>query len=127
MGRAKQNNGGRRADLDGLYVRSKWEANVARWLKWMEAQGEIQGWAYEPEIFRFEGVKRNPISYTPDFKVIDADGSIFYYEVKGWMDSMSKSKLKRMAKFYPDVKILVIDEAFMKGLRAFAGLIEGWE
>lgn len=118
---------GKRADLDNQYFRSSWEANYARYLRFLKEHGEILDWEYEPETFIFHGVTRNPLSYTPDFKVTELDGSVVYHEIKGWMDSKSRSKLKRMAKFYPDVKIIVIDEDIYKSFRKWAGIIEGWE
>lgn len=118
--------GGTREDL-GFYVRSAWEANYARYLRFLKEQGEIADWEYEPQTFVFHGVTRNPLSYTPDFKVTENDGTVVFHEVKGWMDSASRSRLKRMAKFYPDVKIIVIGEAEYKALGKWRGLIEGWE
>src|SRR5690348_13804250 len=92
---------GRRADLEDRFFRSAWEANYARYLNFLKDSHEITDWEYEPETFIFHGVTRNPLSYLPDFKVIENDGSVVYHEIKGWMDSKSKSKLRRMAKFYP--------------------------
>lgn len=119
--------GGRRADLDDRYFRSAWEANFARYLNWLKLQAQIESWEYEPQTFVFHGVTRNPLTYTPDFRVVEAGGEVIFYEVKGWMDSKSKSKLQRMAKFYPDVKIIVIDEDQYKAISKWSGMIDGWE
>ena len=99
---------GKREDLDNVYFRSSWEANYARYLNWQVACGAIKGWNYESRRFTFEGVTRRPRTYLPDFEVEALDGTITYHEVKGWMDSKSRSKLKRMAKFFPDIVICVI-------------------
>ena len=99
---------GRRGDLGGMFFRSSWEANYARYLKWLKSIGEIAGWEHEPDNFRFEGVKRGPYTYLPDFKVIECDGSVAYHEVKGWMDAKSRSKIKRMKKFFPNIRLVVI-------------------
>jgi len=45
----------------------------------------------------------------PDFKIINFDDTFEYWEVKGYMDSKSKTKIKRMAKYYPDIKLKIID------------------
>lgn len=119
--------GGKREDLDNRYFRSAWEANYCRYLVWLKEQGEIEDWEYEPEVFRFEGVARGPYTYTPDFRVTEKDGSVVYHEVKGWMDGPSRSRLKRMAKHYPDVRIIVIGEEEYKALRKWKGLIPNWE
>ena len=45
------------------------------------------------------------------------------------MDIKSATQLKRMAKYYPDEKITVIDEVFFKGLKSqgFHRVISCWE
>jgi len=103
--------GGKRDDLDGLYVRSSWEANWARYLNWLKDQGEIEKWEYEPDTFWFDAIKRGNRSYTPDFKVRWADGTVEYHEVKGYMDRASRTKLNRMRKYYPNVMVKIIDKA----------------
>lgn len=118
---------GKREDLGGQFFRSGWEANYARYLNWLIDQGEIRGWEYEPDVFRFEGVARGPYTYTPDFKVTERDGRIVYHEVKGWMDGPSKSRLKRMAKHYPAVTIVLIDKAVYREIEKWREVIPHWE
>lgn len=118
--------GGRRADLEGRYFRSRWEANYARYLRWLVSIGEIQGWEYEPRTFTFP-LRRGTTTYTPDFAITENDGRVVYHEVKGWMDAKSRTRLARMAKYHPDVSLLVIDEAAYRAIARWAGLIEGWE
>ena len=118
---------GVREDL-GFFVRSRWEANYARYLKWLEQRGDIAAWEYEPITFRFEGVSRGPYTYMPDFKVIEKNGSVAYHEVKGWMDSGSRSRLKRFAKFYPSHTLLVIDaKAYRQIEQKLSSVIPHWE
>jgi hypothetical protein len=127
MRRSSKPKGGYREDL-GFSVRSGWEANFARYLHWLCCQGEIVSWDYEPCEFWFEGIKRGCRSYKPDFKVEEKDGTIVYYEVKGWLDPESKTKLRRMTKYHPDVKVILVDGAAYKGLQHSVGkLIPGWE
>jgi len=119
--------GGTRDDL-GFYVRSSWEANYARYLIWLEGIGEIAGWEYEPDMFEFDKIKRGTRFYTPDFKITNKDGSIEYHEVKGWMDKQSATKLKRMAKYYPEVKLILIDfEQYYAIASKVKHLISNWE
>lgn len=101
---------GKREDLDGLYVRSSWEANYARFLNWLILIGEIKNWEYEADTFEFHAIKRGSRFYTPDFKVTNKDDSIEYHEVKGWMDQKSQTKLNRMKKYYPKIKLVLIDK-----------------
>lgn len=118
---------GRRADLGGQFFRSAWEANYARYLNFLVQNGEIATWEYEPQTFVFHGVERGALTYTPDFKVIEHDGSYKWHEVKGWMDAKSKAKLKRMAKFYPEEEIVIIGAEEYRSLSQWSRLIEGWE
>jgi hypothetical protein len=119
--------GGKRADLDDRYFRSMWEANYARYLRWLKEQGQIASWEYEPQTFVFHGVTRGVLTYTPDFRVTENGGSIAYHEVKGWMDPKSKAKLARMAKFYPAERIIVIGPAEYRAVAKWSGMIDGWE
>lgn len=117
-------------DIGGVkkYYRSRWEANYARYLEWLKQLGQIERWQHEPKTFWFDGVKRGCVSYLPDFVVVENGGSESYHEVKGWMDDRSKTKIKRMAKYHPDVKLIVIQEKQYNEIkRKVSGLIEGWE
>lgn len=119
--------GGTRSDL-GIYVRSSWEANVARYLNFLIKQKTIFKWEYEPDTFWFENIKRGTRSYTPDFKIWDTeDGDPYYWEVKGYMDAKSKTKLKRMAKYHPDVKVVVIGKDEYNDIKKNKALIKNWE
>jgi hypothetical protein len=120
--------GGRRADLGNRYFRSGWEANWARYLNWLQSIGEIQSWEYESITFEFHKIRRGTRFYTPDFKIHNKDGSIEYHEIKGWMDIKSATKIKRMAKYYPDVRLLVIGHKEYGAVsRKAKGMVPGWE
>jgi len=111
-----------------IYFRSTWEANYGRYLEWLKAKGQIAAWEHEPDTFWFDGIKRGVVSYLPDFKVTETNGSIVYHEVKGHMDDRSRTKIKRMAKYHPTVKLIVIDGPAYKALaRQLRGLVLGWE
>lgn len=127
MGRGSGVKGGRRDDLDGLFVRSSWEANVARYLKFLVRHGSISSWSYEAEEFEFP-VKRGTRFYKPDFRVVNLNLSVEYWEVKGWWDKVSKTQMKRMAKYYKDVKIVLIDEDAYRAIASKAKhLCPHWE
>lgn len=100
------NKQGKREDLGDIFFRSAWEANYARYLTMLKKGDFIYDWAFEADEFWFHEVKRGTRSYLPDFKIWDNEHSVPYYvEVKGWMDSVSKTKLKRMAKYYPEIRV----------------------
>lgn len=110
------------------YYRSRWEANYARYLEWLRRRGEIKDWKHEPEVFWFDAIKRGVRSYKPDFRVWENDGSSRLHEVKGWMDSRSRTTLRRMAKYHPEQEIVLIDsKAYKKIGDTFGGLVPGWE
>jgi len=110
------------------FYRSRWEANYARYLQWLKERGEIQDWKHEPETFWFEAIKRGVRSYLPDFRVWENNGETPLHEVKGWMDDRSKTVLKRMAKYHPDQRIIVIREQAYNAIARTAGpMIDGWE
>lgn len=110
------------------YYRSKWEANYAYYLEWLKQKGQIADWKHEPEVFWFDGIKRGCVSYLPDFWVQEVGGSVAYHEVKGWMDDRSKTKIRRMAKYHPKVRLIVIDSKGYAALKkSVQGLVPGWE
>lgn len=119
---------GKRDDLGGLYVRSVWEANYARYLNFLVRHGKIFKWEYEPDTFWFESIKRGIRSYLPDFKIWEKEtANPYYVEVKGWMDDKSKTKLARMKKYYPKVRVVLFMKEEYKELKKISSLIPGWE
>lgn len=110
------------------YYRSLWEANYARYLEFLKKHKEIKDWQHEPKTFWFDNIKRGCRSYLPDFEVINNDGSVEYHEVKGWYDDRSKTKIKRMKKYYPDVVLKIIFAKEYNTLkRQLSSIIKDWE
>jgi len=119
---------GKREDLGNIYFRSGWEANWARYLDFLKKHGEIAKWEYEPDTFEFHAIKRGTRFYTPDFKITNNDGSVVYHEVKGHMSQQGKTKLKRMAKYYPEVEIIIIGPQDYRRIEKQIGpVIKNWE
>jgi len=110
-----------------IFFRSRWEANIARYLQFLKECKELEDWRYEEKEFTFEAIKRGTRTYKPDFTVIWKDGFTEYWEVKGWMDSKSATKLKRMAKYFPDVHIRVVDDDAYRGIKDTAKGLVNWE
>jgi len=109
--------GGWREDLQ-RYFRSAWEANYARYLNFI---GEP--WEYEVKEWEFP-VKRGNRYYKCDFYLPKKNE---YHEVKGFMDKPSAVKLKRMAKYYPEVRVKVINKEEYQAISKAKGLIPYWE
>ena len=120
--------GGKRDDLGNIYFRSAWEANYARYLNFLKSVGEIADWKYECKTFEFSKIKRGSRFYTPDFLVTFPRGNQEFHEVKGYMDAKSQTKLKRMAKYFPGVRVVLIDKYRYHGIaKTVKGLIKNWE
>jgi hypothetical protein len=120
---------GRREDLNGKYFRSRYEANYARYLNWLIAQGQITKWEYEPERFSFPTIKHGTTSYLPDFRVTITNGEIEYHEVKGWDYAKGQTARRRFNKYYSHLKLILLDKSFFRALRkqGIDRMIEGWE
>lgn len=110
------------------YYRSKWEANYGHYLEFLRVQGKIRNWEHEPKTFWFEAIRRGVRSYLPDFRVERNDGTVYYVEVKGYMDSKSKTKLKRMKKYHPEIELELVDEKRYRSLAKTAkAIVPGWD
>lgn len=119
---------GRREDLGDVFFRSSWEANYARYLNHLVATKQITKWEFEPDTFIFEKEIRGAKSYLPDFKVWKLDGTFEYHEIKGWMDAKSKSKLKKFAKYYPAINLVLVDaKEYRKLEKLFKTSLANWE
>jgi len=120
---------GKRPDLGDVYFRSSWEANYARYLNWRKGRGDITGWEYESKTFVFEKIGRGTRAYTPDFRIDLKGGGHEWHEVKGWMDQKSRTRLDRMAKYYPEERVVVIGASWFKDAKrnGVSHSITGWE
>ena len=106
------------------YFRSLWEANYALYLEFLKKNGEIKDWKYEVKWFEFPEIKHGATRYLPDFQVTNNDESVEYHEVKGRLTGRAKTQLKRMAKYYPEVKLVVVDAEQMKALNKYKKLLK---
>lgn len=100
-----------------IYFRSLWEANYALYVDYLVKTDIIKKWEFEVDTFWFHNIKRGVRSYLPDFKITNNDDTIEYHEVKGYMNPKSATKLKRMKKYYPHIKIVLVDEHAYKELK----------
>lgn len=119
----------RRIANTNYFYRSKWEANYARYLQVLKTKGLILDWQFEPDKFYFNNAKGKQAvkAYVPDFKVFYKEGTFEYHEVKGYMDSKAKTKLKRFAEHNPTLNIKIIDKNWFKAFEQLNHPIDGWE
>lgn len=73
------------------------ELAFSQYLELLRQSGVIAGWAFEPETLRL--AKRT--GYTPDFRVLDSECGVSFYEVKGFMRDDAAVKLKVAAEMHP--------------------------
>ncbi len=117
------------AEIGGkrCFFRSRWEYRYALYLELMKQNKYVIEWEHEPKVFYFEGIKRGTTNYKPDFKVTFPSGKEEWFEVKGYMDAKSKTKIKRMAKYYPELVLRVIDKTwFSENSKKLKAIIKNW-
>lgn len=105
--------GGIRPDI-GVYMRSRWEANIARVLTAMGLQ-----WEYEPKTFDC-----GDVFYTPDF-LVSGDS---WVEVKGYMTPIAQAKIDAFRSAHPQERLTLIERPmYMQIRREWIGRIPEWE
>lgn len=112
------------------------EYRYACYLEWLRKNGDILQWLYEPEIFTWTNSRGTRIKYKPDFKVLEFIGKSpcgliearrHWVEVKGYMDSRSKAKIKGFERWYPEEKLILVDSMwFKRNTRKLKGLVPEW-
>lgn len=98
-----------------VYFRSKWEANYCLYLEFLKKNGEIVDYQYEPYWLEFP-IKHGTTRYLPDF-MVTTKKTVEIHEVKGFLTPKGKTQLKRVAKYYPQFKVVLVDSIFMKDLK----------
>ena len=86
------------------------ETKYALYLEQNLAAGEILRWDFEPAKFRL--AKRT--WYTPDFRVIDAEGLLEYHEVKGIWEDAARIKCKIFAELHPMYKLVAVKRRLVR-------------
>ena len=76
---------------------NKTEAAYAALLEQRKQSGEIHHYQFEAMALKLAKLT----TYTPDFFIINADGTIEYHEVKGWWMSSGRVKIKVAAEMHP--------------------------
>jgi len=118
------NNPGLRTDI-GISFRSKMEANLYRYFQWLKQNDIIKNVVYETKDNNFEFPKKHGTTqYKLDFKITRLDNTVYFVEAKGYMDRKSKTKLKLMEKYYPNIEVQVINKrTYNQIIKKTAGLI----
>ena len=104
-----------------ITYRSEFESKWAKYLQFLQDCEQIADWEYEPKKFTFRefGYKNKPYEYTPDFRITNNDGSTYFQETKGYLETRDNSKYLRMSKHYPDVKLEIVMQRIPKKGKGF--------
>lgn len=105
-----------------FYARSRLEARHAEHLETLKRAGVIASWAHEPRTFHFPNRSQAPVNYKPDFAVTKAvlslgaggmnlDAVTEWHECKGHWTRRDVTKLRLMARHYPEIRITVVGAA----------------
>lgn len=90
------------------YFRSKLERRHAEFLELQRGAGLIREWQHEPRTFHFPDRLQAPVSYKPDFRVVWCSGVEEWHECKGHWTRRDVTKLRLMARHYPEITIAVV-------------------
>lgn len=91
---------GKRPDVHPTYsFRSATEANFARILNYLGLE-----WKFEERVFTFPDRKIKPFIYVMDFEILKGNQEFKegFVEVKGYMRSWDRQKLRLLKKYYPE-------------------------
>jgi hypothetical protein len=113
--RAARGKSGIREDLGKIYFYSRWEANFARLLNFLNVK-----WQFQPETFDLGTQK-----YTPDFYLPDHD---MFVEIKNFLSEFSYQRDKKFRSAYPRLKLLLLlKPEYLKLQEIFSPKIKNWE
>lgn len=83
-------------------MHSPWEYRLWKELKGFLKKKETAGYETEQLKYIIEG------SYTPDFTVERADGSVMFIEAKGYFDYQARRKMEGVKKSNPDADVRIL-------------------
>jgi len=107
--------GGKRKDLN-CYFRSRWEANYARMLNFLNIS-----WEFEPRFFDIAETE----TYTPDFFIENYN---IFVEIKGIMNENTMRKFNMFVQKFPDIQIIFIGLKEYRNIDySFKNIIPNWE
>ena len=91
-----------------IKLKSKQEFKYAKYLQLLKLGGEIEEWKYEPTTFEFVIRWGKIRTYTPDFKVIEKDGTVRWHEVKTSLRQKDVLRFKLMNWDFPEERLVLI-------------------
>lgn len=88
--------------------RSRFEWRWAQYLEMLKTAGEVIRWNYESKKFEFQGIRSGTVFYLPDFLVWYVNEDILWHETKGHLIQKDVTKFRRMQKYHPDERIILV-------------------
>lgn len=85
--------------------KNDWERMYAERLEVRKLQKEIVSWKYEHIRLKLA----DGANYTPDFQVVNLDGTIEFHEVKGFRRTAAILRFKFAAKTYPEYTFILVE------------------
>ena len=108
-----------REEIDGVLYRfdSQFEYQWAKYLHFLHMHDEIQLWTFHPTTFDFWpfGYRNKPYEYTPDFGILENDGTRIFQECKGYIETKDLSRMRRANKHFEAVFDLVLQRYPKRG------------
>ena len=121
----KYNN--KKVEIDEIKFDSKDESLYYLYLKKCKAIGSIIDFELQPKYelipkFKYMGENRRAITYAPDFKIINSDGSIHVIDVKSMGTATQQGELRRklFEYKYPELELMWV----CRNLKH--GDVDGW-
>jgi hypothetical protein len=96
--------------LDGqvCHCDSIFEACYALHLQRLLEAGSILFWQHHPGTYPFEGRKKAPIAYEPDFEVVRRHGAAELHECKGKLERHDVATFRFMQQLYPSTALVLV-------------------
>ncbi len=88
--------------------RSKLERNWAAYLQFLKESDVILDWRFEQTTFLFPDETKGAKQFLVDFDILNKDWTLEYHETKGWLHGPDVTKFQRVAKYRPEVKIVLV-------------------
>lgn len=88
--------------------RSDGERKLAIYFQHLKEQKYIRDWAFEQTRFTFPDETRGAKQFLVDFDILNMDHTFEYWEYKGWLRGSDVTKFRRVAKYRPEAKLVLV-------------------
>lgn len=103
----------KKIEIDGIKFDSKDESLYYLYLKDCKERGTIIDFELQPKYelipkFEYQGQSRRAMTYSPDFKITNKDGSILVVDIKSMGTATQQGELRRklFEYYYPELELV---------------------